>query len=498
MYPINLYELTRLADYDKLAAYEQHLSKRTENMKIKAHEIDTISSLIYEAMNIHNNIDIFSGFFFSFNIPQIGQELDLIRISNEIENGSVVNIELKSRVVPDEEIKKQLMKNRYYLKFLKRNTELFSYTLENKRLLRLEKDSLIETSFKDLVHTLEKQRTLYLKNIDELFRVGDYLVSPLNTPERFLKNEYFLTKQQSDFKNEIIKKVDNSIGQLFIGITGSAGTGKTLLLYDIAKNIQKQICIIHCGQLSDGHRYLNNKMNNIRIVPAKILRNDFPLKEFDCIFVDECQRMHIEQFNKLINSIKTERKASVFSYDNLQKLQKKEDAANIVNILHEELDVIEYKLSHKIRTNKEIASFITKIMKIKSQDNIHDYSSVKILYAKNKSEANNIIRLHSDYKFIRFTPSQYQTDSLTGYGSELDYTTHEVIGQEYDRVIVVMDETFVYDEHGLLNAKIHPNPDYKYTKMLFQALTRCREKLAIVVVGNETLFNAIFGIVNTR
>ena len=107
-----------------------------------------------------------------------------------------------------------------------------------------------------------------------------------------------------------------------------------------------------------------------------------------------------------------------------------------------------------------------------------------------------IIRLHNDYEFIRFTPSQYGTDSLTSYVLDSDHTTHEVIGQEYDNVIIVMDDIFTYNEKGQLTAYRHPNPDYLYTKMLFQALTRCREKLAIIIVGDRVLFNTVFSIVN--
>lgn len=108
MYPINLYELTRLSDYENLSDFEHHLSKRIEKLKIRNQEINTISALINEIMKIYGNIDIFSGFFFSYNIPQIGQELDLLRISRNIDDGTVINIELKSGIVSDEEIKKQL------------------------------------------------------------------------------------------------------------------------------------------------------------------------------------------------------------------------------------------------------------------------------------------------------------------------------------------------------------------------------------------------------
>lgn len=47
----------------------------------------------------------------------------------------------------------------------------------------------------------------------------------------------------------------------FFCISANAGTGKTLLLYDIAKEILnrgKHVKIIHCGLLNEGHKLLRD------------------------------------------------------------------------------------------------------------------------------------------------------------------------------------------------------------------------------------------------
>lgn len=57
-----------------------------------------------------------------------------------------------------------------------------------------------------------------------------------------------------------------------LGITGKAGTGKTLLLYDIIKEIAKQgvkCCLIHSGILCDGHKSLNMQWKNVTIFLQK-------------------------------------------------------------------------------------------------------------------------------------------------------------------------------------------------------------------------------------
>ena len=63
----------------------------------------------------------------------------------------------------------------------------------------------------------------------------------------------------------------------------------------------------------------------------------------------------------------------------------------------------------------------------------------------------------------------------------------DVIGREYDKVLVVIDEKVKYDSNGKL---ILPQRDYDYIEIngLFEALTRVRENLLLVFVRNENLF----------
>ena len=71
--------------------------------------------------------------------------------------------------------------------------------------------------------------------INELFNPSDYLVSPFNSTEKFINGNYFLTVQQENIFHDIQKKLQDSTTN-FIALTGSAGTGKTLLTYHIAKH----------------------------------------------------------------------------------------------------------------------------------------------------------------------------------------------------------------------------------------------------------------------
>ena len=72
--------------------------------------------------------------------------------------------------------------------------------------------------------------------MEELFQAELYLISPLTEPERFLNKEYFLTAQQRDIERQILKKIRAERTGAY-WFTGLPGTGKTMLLYDIAMKL---------------------------------------------------------------------------------------------------------------------------------------------------------------------------------------------------------------------------------------------------------------------
>lgn len=149
-----------------------------------------------------------------------------------------------------------------------------------------------------------------------------------------------------------------------------------------------------------------------------------------------------------------------FSYDYFQVLSHAEEKRNVPQILKGENNFQERRLTDKIRSNKEIASFIRTLIR--------------------------------NYVFIGYTQSKYYANSIDKFPGEMN--THEVIGQEFDNVIIMMDDNFRYGEDGKLQGKRHPNPDYIFYKLLYQGVSRPREKLCIVVIGNMPLFEKILAI----
>lgn len=495
MKPLNLYLQTRIEDKTYFDIIAKHSSCDREN-ETRLHEIISLRRFIDVLMENDVTIEMLDGFFLGFKVPQIGKEFDLLKIT-EVE---CLNIELKSQSVSQLDIQRQLIKNKYYLSHLGKPCKFFTIETESFHVFELDdEDDLHEVNFSKVVEAVKLfSVSTYLSNVDVLFKVSDYLISPLNTPDKFLRGEYFLTRPQDEIKHKILKRI-SEINSGFFSITGKPGTGKTLLLYDIAKELTKtsKTLIIHCGKLSDGQIWLNRNTANIRIVPAEILRYDSNvLTEYTYILVDEAHRIFPYQFDTICETVQSSNQICIFSSDPEQVLSAKEENRDIVSKIMALSLIEKYELSEKIRTNKELSSFIINVRNLKKKSHIPmSYDNVSISYANNVSEAQKMIEYYrkQGYIFINYSKSNHRFSPYSRY--EEDFDTHHVIGQEFDNVLMLMDDSFYYDENDRLRGIQHPNPDYLYPNLFYQGITRVREKIALIIVNAPKLFEKIASIV---
>lgn len=496
MKAINIYTYSRIQE-DMATEFENILSKRSKKLKVKPQEFDAIRSLVNMLLGIGVEIKDFENFFLSFTIEQIGKEFDLIKLDKD---NLVLNIELKSEEVGVEAIQNQLEKNRYYLKHLAPDVRLYTFVETGKKLYKYTSKGLQLVGVGDLKDTMQLFQESLGENLESLFQANSYLISPLNSHQKFMYGDYFLTNQQHDIKKKIVDLILLNDKEYVLGITGKAGTGKTLLLYDIIKEIAERgenCCLIHSGILCDGHRILSAKWDNVTIFSAKELNGDGVenLKRYQFIFVDESQRIYSSTFEKIIKEVISESKTVIFAYDYAQSLSITEEERNIPAKLQKIDGFTEYTLSDKIRTSKEIASFTRTMMNLNNRARGYmDYSDIDVLFANNIEEAKRLINLYDEkgYIFISYTQSMYYRNSIDLYPN--NYDTHHVIGQEYDKVMIMMDKNFRYDKERRIQGKEHPNPDLLFYKLLYQAISRAREKLCVLIVENYKLFSDILNI----
>lgn len=465
------------------------------DIKIKEAElkdlIKYLSTILSTKEAAYRAFDYFS---FGFTIPQIGKEFDILRFGKK----SIINIELKSEATI-ETIKEQLLKNKYYLKFLKLNLYLFTFISSENKFYKLdENDDIIEVNVLEVINLLNKQDINTSINLSTVFNPTDFLVSPFNSPNKFIDGEYFLTQEQGDVKRNIIKEIVK-FKKKNIVVKGQPGSGKTLLIYDLAKHfteIGSKTCIIHCANLNEGQITLIDDFDwNIFAIRnyLEALSNDFKI-----IIIDESQRIRRDQLYEIVEHAKKNDISIIYSYDEKQVLKASEKIINIPKIIETELIPKIFQLKGKIRTNSEITAFIKSLFEKNRIIEQYPYDSVELMYVNNDDQARSFMRsnIASEWKIINYTPSLYNTHKYENYHlTEVSVKTHNILGQEFDNVLVVIDKDFKYLDNTLSYSK---HCFYNPALMLYQNITRARNKIKVIIIDNFEVLERCLQIVNVQ
>ena len=98
-----------------------------------------------------------------------------------------------------------------------------------------------------------------------------------------------------------------------------------------------------------------------------------------------------------------------------------------------------------------------------------------------------------NWKVPNYTPGTRSTFHYEAYLSGDTECAHSVVGQEFDNVVIVIDDSFKYNSQGDL---IADNTYYSQRQMLYQIITRTRKKLHIVIIDNEVMLDRCIDILN--
>ena len=422
----------------------------------------------------------------------IREEFDFLRFSNE----SIINIESKHDWPKrKEKCLEQLQSHNIILKLLEKEVYCYTYIRSTKELYILENGKLVLTDFPSLIKNIPSDYIdrNYLDDVD----YSCMLISPYSDPEKFVEHKYILTNNQGEIKKEIIDSPDK-----IAAIHGRAGTGKSLLLMDIAsyyKDLSKNVLVLLCRNFNE-----KDRVSRILGVDVEEVKNvDITLLErYNIILVDETQRIYAKQFD-IIKKANAEK--IVFSLDPEQTLSFKEDNFAVlekIQSLTQKENI--HEISDKIRASDAIDMFSRKIVHLNCRDWDYAYwkkidtSCIHISYFSDENKCIEYLQHKSELgkTIIEFTP--YVTKLTATEKKPKKYKSsrnpHNVLGEEFDDVVVVLDSTVAYrDRNGekLLVSSSSEYYPYDENHSVYEAVTRAKKSLEIVILNNPELFKTI-------
>lgn len=123
------------------------------------------------------------------------------------------------------------------------------------------------------------------------------------------------------------------------------------------------------------------------------------------------------------------------------------------------------------------------------------YPHIELIYSSDYSSAKKLLQSLSDkgWKIPNYTPETRTFFHYEKYASDDKDSAHSVIGQEFDKIVIVIDNYFKYDSSVQLTAD---NSYYSQRQMLYQIITRTRKELCVVIIDNETILKRCIDILN--
>lgn len=497
MKAMNLYLLARVTDRTDFSMLAGELTGEIRYKEYSDHEAASMRALIEELAPAlrekegsgHKWISYLDGFYFSYTIAHISKEFDLLKISA---NGDcILNIELKSDSIDEDRINRQLTQNRYYLSHISNTIYSYTYVMETHTLYFLnDKGHMRACDMEELADVLMKPAFSEFvgEDLDRFFRAADYLISPAVAPEKFLQGGYFLTNQQFEFKRKITELLRDGQRESapVITVTGGAGTGKTLLLFDLALDLskKKKVLILLGGKLQSGHRIIDERLRNVEISSAERFKGD---EGYSYILVDEANRIPEEAMERLLGFAEDRGIPCIMAYDPHVTIEMEKPYSGTEDRIRE-LSTLVLEFTGNIRINRPIYSFLRALFHQKEKPASADYSCIDVLYAEDPDTAGIILGYYADKGFHRITLPGAEADPAKGLLED------DIVGLEIDCVAMILDTRFYYDCDGHLRAD--GNMAQEALSLLYEGISRTRERLCLIVTENENLFDEVFRIRN--
>ena len=186
--------------------------------------------------------------------------------------------------------------------------------------------------------------------------------------------------------------------------------------------------------------------------------------------------------DRIVSYVRTRKAPCIMTYDP-HLLAGREETMMQAEKRINELSTLSLEFTGNIRINRPVFSFLKALFHQKYLPAAADYSCIDVLYGETREEALSIL----DY----YRNRGYQKITLPGGGGDIGkgLSADEIVGLEFDCVIVILDDRFYYDED--MNLRADGPASGEAMNLLYEGISRTRERLCILVFHNERLFSDI-------
>ena len=221
---------------------------------------------------------------------------------------------------------------------------------------------------------------------------------------------------------------------------------------------------------------------------------DVPGK-YAAIFIDEGHGMGEKTFDSILEYGRVWNAPIIISYDDALCVSEKERLGMGAAVFEKRDDFKGFKLTNKIRMNNELSTFLRTFLSA-SKLYKREYPNVSVSYGADIDEAMNLIRFYEKegYMFIWDRKMGVDIGSMESFPGEAltRIESASVTGKEFDKVLMLLDDSFYYDEERFLrNTESENGEETSRIMNLFHGLSRAKKQIALVIMGNVKLMQQV-------
>ncbi|RDF90307.1 DNA/RNA helicase domain-containing protein [Leuconostoc mesenteroides] len=415
----------------------------------------------------------------------------------------ILNIDLKRQITNDDltnYVSKKFKQQSRIFRVLNKTVYNLVFVVEDNSLYHFDPSTEIFStySFEDLFQLILSSNILFENKIEQL-TPSEFLINPWKDKDDFIHQRYWLSNTQQKISDSIICSG-------IYGVTGEAGTGKTLIACDVMRKMSndKRILFVVPGDVDSEKKDWVSSFKNIEVHSAKEI-NNLDLEKYQMILVDESQRLFPHTRNRLVvwGNANYVNKTLIFFFHVDQTLSPKDSGVmmkSFIQTSEKDGKGQYFELIDNMRSNEAITYFVRNVFHLSESApkriTTEDYRNhIDLKYFSSSLDAEKWIKdyIKKGYIFLVPTGDNHKEASSDKFGHIDNTNTHHIIGGEMDNVVTYMDDFIEYSQKGIIESK---SREYYYLDHeIYVNLTRARNKLALAIINNPDLYKGIMDII---